>query len=49
VQAARDVLIGAGRELGVRPQRDALELPSAVRLISTPEASSRYATTTIPA
>jgi hypothetical protein len=49
VQAARDVLIGAGRELGVRPQRDAWELPSAVRLISTPEASSRYATTTIPA
>jgi hypothetical protein len=33
VQAVRDVLIGAGRELGVRPQRDALELPSAVRLL----------------
>ena len=32
VQAARDVLIRAGRELGVRPQRDAFELPSAVRL-----------------
>jgi hypothetical protein len=33
VQAARDVLIGAGRELSVRPQRDAFELPSAVRLL----------------
>jgi len=33
VQAARDVLIRAGRELGVRPQRDAFELPSAVRLL----------------
>jgi hypothetical protein len=32
-QAARDVLIRAGRELGVRPQRDAFELPSAVRLL----------------
>ena len=31
VQAARDVLIRTGRELGVRPQRDAFELPSAVR------------------
>ena len=27
VQAARDALIRAGRELGVRPQRDAFELP----------------------
>src|SRR5215467_12228132 len=33
VQAARDALIRAGRELGVRPQRDAFELPSAVRLL----------------
>src|SRR5260370_5435047 len=33
VQAARDVLIRAGRELGVRPQRDAFELPSAGRLL----------------
>ena len=33
VQAARNVLIRAGRELGVRPQRDAFELPSAVCLL----------------
>ena len=33
VQMARDVLIRAGPELGVRPQRDAFELPSAVRLL----------------
>jgi len=33
VQAASDVLIRAGRELRVRPQRDAFELPSAVRLL----------------
>ena len=33
VQATRAVLIGAGRELGVRPQRDAFELPGAVRLL----------------
>lgn len=33
VQATRDVLIRAGRELGVRPQRDAFELPSAVPLL----------------
>src|SRR6516164_1845484 len=32
VQAARDVLIRAGRELGVRPQRHVFELPSAVGL-----------------
>src|SRR5262249_40396997 len=31
VQAARDVLIRAGSELGVRPQRDAFELSGAVR------------------
>jgi hypothetical protein len=30
-EAARDVLIRAGRELGVGPQRDAFELPSAAR------------------
>ena len=34
MQAARDVLISASRELGVRPQRDAFELPSAVRLLN---------------
>ena len=34
MQAARDVLIRASRELGVRPQRDAFELPSAVRLLN---------------
>jgi hypothetical protein len=33
VPATRDVLIRAGRELDVRPQRDAFELPSAVRLL----------------
>src|SRR6516164_2964444 len=33
VQATRDVLIRAGRELGVRAQRDAFELPSAVGLL----------------
>ena len=33
VQAACDVHIRAGRELGVGPQRDAFELPSAVRLL----------------
>ena len=33
VQAARDVLIRASRELGVRPQRDTFELPSTVRLL----------------
>ena len=33
VQAAHDVLIRARHELGVRPQRDAFELPSAVRLL----------------
>jgi hypothetical protein len=33
VQAARNVLIGAGRKPSVRPQRDAFELPSAVRLL----------------
>src|SRR5215469_4323003 len=31
VQMARDVLIRAGPELGVRPQRDAFELPGTVR------------------
>jgi hypothetical protein len=30
---ASNVLIRAGRELRVRPQRDAFELPSAVRLL----------------
>jgi hypothetical protein len=33
VQAARNVLIRAGRELDVRAQSDAFELPSAVRLL----------------
>jgi hypothetical protein len=33
VQAARDVPIRAGRELRVRPQRDALEFPSAALLL----------------
>jgi hypothetical protein len=33
VQTAGDVLIRASRELGVRPQRDALELAGAVRLL----------------
>ena len=33
VQAARDVLVRAGRELRVRPQRDALEFPSAALLL----------------
>src|SRR6516162_1948892 len=33
VQAARDVLVRAGRELRVRPQRDAFQLPSAVRAL----------------
>ena len=33
VQAASDGLIRAGREHGVRPRRDAFELPSAIRLL----------------
>jgi hypothetical protein len=33
VQTAGDVLIRASRELGARPQRDALELAGAVRLL----------------
>src|SRR5690348_9101653 len=33
MQAARNVLIRTGRELRVWPQRDAFELPSAVRLL----------------
>ena len=33
VQTACDVLIRVGRELDVRPQRDAFELPGAVRLL----------------
>ena len=33
MQTARDVLVRADRELGMRPQCDAFELPGAVRLL----------------
>jgi len=50
MQATRAVLIRAGRELGVRPQRDAFELTGAVRLLDLHAGGfALYDTITIPA